>query len=156
MKNLFWSCLSCRFRGAACRLPWRRIASSVIAPANRSGAAWWKAVKQTSAAEPGRLPAPCMPAESAVVSAQVMGRIQQVLVREGDSVRAGQTLAVLDDATFALRSIRRRPASRPPQSQQAAAQTNAALAASTLERYKQLAGAEEREPPGIGRSLATR
>ncbi len=36
---------------------------------------------------------------SAIVSAQVVGRIQQVLVREGDNVRAGQTLAVLDDAT---------------------------------------------------------
>ncbi len=38
--------------------------------------------------------------ETAVVSAQVMGRIQQVLVREGDSVRAGQTLVVLDDAAL--------------------------------------------------------
>jgi len=68
--------------------------------------------------------------ETAVVSAQVMGRIQQVLVREGDSVRAGQTLVVLDDA--ALRS----------QVEQAQAGVmaaqNAALAASTLARYKQL------------------
>ena len=38
--------------------------------------------------------------ETAVVSAQVMGRIQQVLVHEGDSVRAGQTLVVLDDAAL--------------------------------------------------------
>jgi len=38
--------------------------------------------------------------ETAVVSAQVVGRIQQVLVREGDSVRAGQTLVVLDDAAL--------------------------------------------------------
>ena len=38
--------------------------------------------------------------ESSVVSAQVMGRIQQVLVREGDSVRAGQMLVLLDDATL--------------------------------------------------------
>ena len=34
--------------------------------------------------------------ESSVVSAQVMGRIQQVLVREGDSVRAGQMLAEIE------------------------------------------------------------
>ena len=40
--------------------------------------------------------------ETAVISAQVMGRIQQILVREGDSVRAGQALVTLDDA--ALRS----------------------------------------------------
>jgi multidrug efflux pump subunit AcrA (membrane-fusion protein) len=46
--------------------------------------------------------------ETAIVSAQVMGRIQQVLVRAGDSVRAGQTLVVLDDAACALRRIRRR------------------------------------------------
>ena len=38
--------------------------------------------------------------ETAVVSAQVMGRIQQVLVHEGDDVRAGQTLVVLDDAAL--------------------------------------------------------
>ena len=38
--------------------------------------------------------------ESAVVSAQVMGRIEQVLVHEGDNVRAGQTLVVLDDAAL--------------------------------------------------------
>ena len=38
--------------------------------------------------------------ETAVLSAQVMGRIQQVLVHEGDSVRAGQTLVVLDDAAL--------------------------------------------------------
>ena len=38
--------------------------------------------------------------ETAVVSAQVVGRIQQMLVREGDSVRAGQTLVVLDDAAL--------------------------------------------------------
>ena len=38
--------------------------------------------------------------ETSVVSAQVMGRIQQVLVHEGDSVRAGQTMVVLDDATL--------------------------------------------------------
>ena len=38
--------------------------------------------------------------ETAVMSAQVVGRIQQVLVHEGDSVRAGQTLVVLDDAAL--------------------------------------------------------
>ena len=46
--------------------------------------------------------------ETAVVSAQVVGRIQQVLVREGDSVRAGQTLVVLDDAALRASWTRRR------------------------------------------------
>src|SRR5215472_2959195 len=36
--------------------------------------------------------------QTAVLSAQVMGRVQQVVVREGDSVREGQTLVILDDA----------------------------------------------------------
>ena len=48
--------------------------------------------------------------ETAVVSAQVMGRIQQVLVHEGDSVRAGQTLVVLDDAALRARWSRPRQA----------------------------------------------
>ncbi|MGA2170566.1 MAG: efflux RND transporter periplasmic adaptor subunit [Terracidiphilus sp.] len=67
--------------------------------------------------------------ETAVVSAQVMGRIQQVLVREGDSVRAGQTLVVLDDA--ALRAS-------VEQAQAGVKAAQNALAASTLDRYKQL------------------
>jgi len=76
--------------------------------------------------------------ETAVVSAQVMGRIQQVLVREGDSVRAGQTLVVLDDAALRAQMEQAQAGVKAAQNAQAAAQTNAALAASTLERYKQL------------------
>ena len=67
-----------------------------------------------------------------------MGRIQQVLVREGDSVRAGQTLVVLDDATLRASVEQAQAGVKAAQSAQAAAQTNAALAASTLDRYKQL------------------
>ena len=76
--------------------------------------------------------------ETAVVSAQVMGRIQQVLVREGDSVHAGQTLAVLDDASLRAAVDQAQAGVKAAQSQQAAAQTDAKLAASTLDRYKQL------------------
>ena len=76
--------------------------------------------------------------ETAVVSAQVMGRIQQVLVREGDSVRAGQTLVVLDDAALRSKVEQAQAGVKAAQNVQAAAQTNAALAASTLNRYKQL------------------
>ncbi|MEM8676952.1 MAG: efflux RND transporter periplasmic adaptor subunit [Cyanobacteria bacterium P01_G01_bin.67] len=36
--------------------------------------------------------------ESATISPQIDGRVQQVLVREGDRVNAGMTLAILDDA----------------------------------------------------------
>jgi RND family efflux transporter MFP subunit len=76
--------------------------------------------------------------ETALVSAQVMGRIQQVMVREGDSVRAGQTLVVLDDAALRAQVEQAQAGVKAAQDAQAAAQTNAALAASTLGRYKQL------------------
>lgn len=76
--------------------------------------------------------------QTAVVSAQVMGRIQQVLVREGDSVRAGQTLAVLDDASLRAAVLQAQAGVKAAESQQAAAESSAKLAASTLERYKQL------------------
>jgi len=76
--------------------------------------------------------------ETAEISAQVMGRIQQVLVREGDSVRAGQTLVVLDDAALRAQVEQAQAGLKAAQDEQAAAQTNAALATSTLGRYKQL------------------
>lgn len=78
------------------------------------------------------------PRETATLSAQVMGRVQQVLVREGDSVRAGQTLVVLDDATLKSASDQAEAAVKAAEEQQAAAQSNADLAASTLARYQQL------------------
>lgn len=76
--------------------------------------------------------------ETAVLSAQVVGRVQQVLVREGDNVAAGQSLVVLDDSTLRASADQAEAAVRAAASQQAAAQTNADLAASTLARYKQL------------------
>jgi RND family efflux transporter MFP subunit len=76
--------------------------------------------------------------ESATISAQVVGRIEQVLVHEGDSVKAGQTLVVLDDATLRASVDQTQAAVKAAEDQQEAAQTEASLAASTLERYKQL------------------
>lgn len=76
--------------------------------------------------------------QTATLSAQVMGRVQQVLVREGDSVRAGQTLVILDDATLKSAAAQAEAAVKAAENQQIAAQTNADLAASTLARYKQL------------------
>ncbi|HUX43514.1 MAG TPA: efflux RND transporter periplasmic adaptor subunit [Terracidiphilus sp.] len=76
--------------------------------------------------------------QSAMLSAQVVGRVLQVLVREGDAVRAGQTLAVLDDATERAGMDQASAAAKAAESQQAAAQADATLAASTLARYKQL------------------
>ncbi|MGA8729447.1 MAG: efflux RND transporter periplasmic adaptor subunit [Terracidiphilus sp.] len=76
--------------------------------------------------------------ETAMISAQVPGRIQQVLVREGDSVRAGQTLALLDDAGLRASVDQAQAGLKAMQSEQVAAQTDAKLAASTLERYREL------------------
>jgi len=76
--------------------------------------------------------------ESAVISAQVMGRIQHVLGHECDNVRAGQTLVVLDDATLHAQAEQAQAGVKAAQNAQAAAQSNAALANSTLDRYKQL------------------
>lgn len=76
--------------------------------------------------------------ETAVLSAQVMGRIQQVLVHEGDTVRAGQTLIVVDDAALRAALEQAQAGLKAAQNAQAAAQTNASLTTSTLNRYKQL------------------
>jgi RND family efflux transporter MFP subunit len=76
--------------------------------------------------------------ETAMVSAQVVGRIMQVLVHEGDSVRAGQTLAVLDDTAIRTSVAQAQAGVKAAQNQQTAAESDAKLAASTLERYRQL------------------
>ena len=76
--------------------------------------------------------------ESSLLSAQVVGRVERVLVREGDRVAAGQTLAILDDAALRSSAAQADAAVNAAESQQLAAQTNASLAASTLARYKQL------------------
>ena len=76
--------------------------------------------------------------ETTLVFAQVPGRIQQILVRAGDTVRAGQTLAVLDDAAQRAQVNQAQAGVKAAQGLQAAAQTNSSLASSTLERYRQL------------------
>lgn len=87
--------------------------------------------------------------ETATLSAQVMGRVQQVLVHEGDSVRAGQTLVVLDDSTLKSGFEQADAAVKAQEKQQAAAESNAALAASTLARYKQLQSQKSVSPQEI-------
>jgi RND family efflux transporter MFP subunit len=76
--------------------------------------------------------------ESSTLSAQVMGRVEKVLVREGDTVRAGQAVVVLDDATLRSSADQAQSGVTTAEQQEAAAQANADLAASTLARYKQL------------------
>jgi RND family efflux transporter MFP subunit len=76
--------------------------------------------------------------ESAAVSAQVAGRIRQVLVRAGDSVRTGQTLVVLDDADLRASAAQAKAAVAVAENEEVAAGSDARLAASTLARYRQL------------------
>ncbi len=76
--------------------------------------------------------------ETATISAQVMSRIEQVLVHAGDSVRAGQTLVVLDDSALRASAAQAQAAVKAAENEQAAAKSSASLAAGTLARYKQL------------------
>ena len=76
--------------------------------------------------------------QAVTLSAQVMSRVQQVRVHEGDSVATGQTLVILDDATLKSAAEQAEAAEKAAENQQIAAQTNADLAASTLARYRQL------------------
>jgi RND family efflux transporter MFP subunit len=76
--------------------------------------------------------------QTANLSAQVIGRVQQVLTREGEIVKAGQTLVVLDDTILRSAAEQAEAAVNAAASQQIAAQTNADLATSTLARYRQL------------------
>ncbi len=76
--------------------------------------------------------------ETAAIAAQVMGRVEQVLVRAGDTVRAGQPLVLIDGAALRASAAQAQAAVVAAKNQQAAAESNAGLATSTLARYKQL------------------
>lgn len=76
--------------------------------------------------------------ETAMVSAQIPGNIRQVLVGAGDRVRAGQLLVTLDASAMRSALNRATAAQSAAEKQQAVAQANATLAASTLARYQML------------------
>ncbi|MGC9158571.1 MAG: efflux RND transporter periplasmic adaptor subunit, partial [Terracidiphilus sp.] len=76
--------------------------------------------------------------ETAAISAQVAGRIRAVLVHAGDAVRAGQTLALLDDTAQRAALSQSQAAVAAARNEQAAAASSAQLAESTLGRYRQL------------------
>lgn len=77
-------------------------------------------------------------AESAILSAQVTGRITNITVREGDAVRAGQTLVTLDGSQMRSEAEHAQASVTGAEQQVQAAQTEADLAASTLKRYQLL------------------
>ncbi|HET7347125.1 MAG TPA: biotin/lipoyl-binding protein, partial [Acidobacteriaceae bacterium] len=74
--------------------------------------------------------------ETAVISAQVPGRIRQVLVQPGDRVRAGQPLVTLEDAAMQSALSQATAGELAAEKQQMAAQSEASLAAQTLARYQ--------------------
>ncbi|HVN94471.1 MAG TPA: efflux RND transporter periplasmic adaptor subunit [Terracidiphilus sp.] len=84
--------------------------------------------------------------DTAIISAQVMGRIEQVQVREGDTVRAGQTLIVIDGAALRQSVAQAQAGVIAAQNQEAAARSGAALASTTLARYKQLQAEQSVSP----------
>ncbi len=74
--------------------------------------------------------------EDSILSVQTMGRVTSVLVREGDSVRAGQTLLTLDNAAAQSGVARARASVASYEQQLKAAESDPALADSTLQRYQ--------------------
>jgi RND family efflux transporter MFP subunit len=77
-------------------------------------------------------------AESAEVSAQMMGNILSINVREGDIVRRGQLLVVLDDAQPRAGLDRSQAAMTAADHEAQAAESEHALAQSTLKRFDML------------------
>ncbi|MGC2617596.1 MAG: efflux RND transporter periplasmic adaptor subunit, partial [Acidobacteriaceae bacterium] len=76
--------------------------------------------------------------ETAIISAQLPARIREVLVRAGDSVHAGQIVVTLDDAAMRSALGQANAAETAAQMQEMAARSEAALAATTLARYRTL------------------
>ncbi len=76
--------------------------------------------------------------ESATLSAQIMGTVASVAVHEGDHVHAGQVLITIDAAQMASQVKQAHAAVATAEQQITAAESDAALANSTLRRYEQL------------------
>ena len=77
-------------------------------------------------------------AETAQVSAQMMGNVLSVNVREGDSVSQGQVLATIDPAQAQAGLLRAEATLSGAQHEVAAAETERALTESTLKRFDTL------------------
>jgi RND family efflux transporter MFP subunit len=76
--------------------------------------------------------------ETSMLSVQTTGRVTAVAVREGDAVRAGQVLLTVDNAQARFDVERSKAAVAGSEEAVKVAETEAALAASTLQRYELL------------------
>lgn len=84
--------------------------------------------------------------ESAVLSAQTMGHVRAVLVHEGDFFKVGQTLIRLDDAQSQAQVAQATAGMEGSAHAVQLAQSNAALADSTLKRYEMLRASKSVSP----------
>ncbi len=76
--------------------------------------------------------------QTSQVSSQVMGNILEIRAHEGDRVQSGQVLAVLDDAQSRSGTDQAAAAVAAAEKEVSAADSDLALAGTTLERYQQL------------------
>jgi RND family efflux transporter MFP subunit len=77
-------------------------------------------------------------AQTSQLASQAMGNIVEIRVREGDRVRRGQVLAVIDDAQPRASVDRAKAASAAARQEAVAADSDLRLAQSTLNRYQTL------------------
>ncbi|MGO9083670.1 MAG: efflux RND transporter periplasmic adaptor subunit [Candidatus Sulfotelmatobacter sp.] len=77
-------------------------------------------------------------AQSSDLASQMMGNIVEIRVHEGDHVRRGQVLAVIDESQPRAAADRATAADIAAQQQLVAADSDLALAESTLKRYQNL------------------
>lgn len=69
----------------------------VIAGLLAGGASWWFFFRHSSGPSEIIEVSGRIESDDAVVAAKTMGRVREIAVREGDAVKAGQVIAVLDD-----------------------------------------------------------
>lgn len=77
-------------------------------------------------------------AQTSQIASQIMGSVNEVQVREGDRVAAGQVLALIADTESRAAVAKAAAAAVAAQKELSAAETQLTLADSTLRRYQQL------------------
>ena len=99
---------------------------------------------KTASAEKGQLEAvykitgALVPVDTAKISAQMMGKVSEINVEEGDTVTAGQVLAKLDDTQLSAQLSQAQASYQGSMNSEKQAKINVDNAAATLERTKSL------------------